>query len=85
MQVSYKGIGCPDCNNTGYSGRTAVFEILLLDKHIQDLVAKQASMEELRAYTELNNMRLLREEVLDLVNKGETTIDEAVRLLYTVD
>jgi hypothetical protein len=42
-------------------------------------------MEELRAYTELNNMRLLREEVLDLVNKGETTIDEAVRLLYTVD
>ena len=79
------GAGCADCNSTGYTGRTAVFEILLVDKHIQDLVAKEASMEEIRQYTEDQNMRLLREEVMDLVKKGVTTTEEAVRLLYSVD
>ena len=79
------GRGCDSCNNTGYSGRTAVFEMLLIDKHIQDLVSKGASMEDLRAYAEETNMRMLREEVLDLVRAGTTTVEEAIRLLYSVD
>lgn len=85
LEHTHMGAGCADCNSTGYTGRTAVFEILLVDKHIQDLVAKEASMEEIRQYTEDQNMRLLREEVMDLVKKGVTTTEEAVRLLYSVD
>ncbi len=83
-ETSY-GRGCSDCNNTGYNGRTAVFEMMLVDKKIQDMVSKGASMEELRNYAAEKKMRMLREEVLDLVNAGQTTIDEAIRLLYTVD
>ncbi len=85
LKHSHYGKGCADCNNTGYHGRTAVFEMMLIDKNMQDLIAKSASMEDIRKYAEAQKMRMLREEVLDLVENGTTTIDEAVRLLYTVD
>lgn len=85
LTESHYGRGCADCNNTGYIGRTAVFEMMLVDKHLQDLVSKGAPMEELRNYAAEKKMRMLREEVLDLVEAGSTTVDEAIRLLYTVD
>lgn len=85
LTTSYKGAGCVDCNSTGYSGRTAVFEILLLDAELQEMVSRVAPMDELKKYVEDSKMRMLRDEVLDLVTKGTTSVEEAIRLLYTVD
>ena len=85
MEKAYKGVGCAECNQTGYQGRTAVFEIILVDNKLQELIAKRAPMDDLKVYAREQKMRMLREEVLDLINQGLTTVEEGVRILYTVD
>lgn len=82
---AYHAVGCQHCNNTGYVGRTAVFEIILIDAGLENLIAQSASMETLRKYAKDGNMRLLRDEVLDLINDGTTSFEEAVRILYTTE
>lgn len=85
LEKAYKGVGCAECNQTGYQGRTAVFEIILVDSKLQELISKRAPMDDLKNYAQTQKMRMLREEVLDLINKGVTTVEEGVRILYTVD
>lgn len=85
LEEAHKGNGCSQCNQTGYIGRTAVFEIILVDSKLQEMIAKGEPMEKLQEYARSNKMRLLREEVLDLIKSGVTTIEEGIRILYTVD
>ena len=89
LHTSYKSafapVGCSQCNNTGYAGRTAVFEIILIDSPLERLISEGASMEQLKAYAQSKNMRLLRDEVLDLITAGKTSIEEGIRILYSAD
>lgn len=85
LKTAKKGNGCQRCNGTGYSGRTAVFEVILIDSKLESLISNRASMDEMRAYAANTKMRLLREEVLDLIDKGITTVDEGINILYTTD
>lgn len=78
-------VGCSQCNNLGYSGRTAVFEIVLIDSTLERMISEGASMEDLRKYASTKNLRTLRDEVLDLVKSGKSSIEEAVRILYSVE
>ena len=73
------------CNNMGYSGRTAVFEIVLIDSTLERMISQGVSVEELKKYASTKNLRTLRDEVLDLVNDGRTSIEEAVRILFTAE
>jgi len=84
-RTAHKGAGCSECNNTGYAGRTAVFEVILIDSKLEQMISKRASMDDLKAYAVAQKMRMLRDEVLDLVNQGKTSIEEAIRILYTAD
>ena len=85
LRTAKVGRGCQHCNSTGYSGRTAVHEVLMIDQGMEELVSRRASMDELRRYTRERGMRMLRDEVLDLINKGVTTVEEGIRILYSVD
>lgn len=85
LDVAFKGNGCTECNQTGYQGRTAVFEIILIDAKLQEMIADKANMDDLKKYASTQKMRMLREEVLDLINQGVTTVEEGIRILYTVD
>ena len=78
-------VGCSQCNNLGYSGRTAVFEIVLIDSVLERMISEGATMEGLRKYAATKNLRSLRDEVLDLVKSGKSSIEEAVRILYSVE
>lgn len=73
------GKGCQHCNNTGYKGRMAVFEIMLLTERIKDLVMKHASTEQIRHLAREQGMRTLRESGLLAIFDGHTTIEEVVR------
>jgi type IV pilus assembly protein PilB len=75
----YYGRGCSKCNNTGYRGRTGVFEIMVFNDEIRDLVMNQASTAVLRAAGQKNGMKLLRENGMKLIYDGITTIDEVVK------
>lgn len=75
----YYGKGCPRCNNTGYRGRTGIFEIMTFNDEIRELIMNHASTNVLRTASQRAGMRLLRETGLAAVYDGITTIDEIVK------
>jgi type IV pilus assembly protein PilB len=82
---AFVGRGCKLCNNTGYLGRTAVFETILVDESLSELITKGASMADLREYAKKKKIRMLSNEVNDLIEQGITTVEEGIRILYSVD
>jgi type IV pilus assembly protein PilB len=77
-----KGKGCPRCLNSGYRGRTAVFEILKIDDQIQEMITRKAATGEItRAAVAGGKLRLLREDAADKVCRGLTTVEEALSMV----
>ncbi len=74
-----KGRGCPTCNNTGYKGRTGLFEVLEMSEEIREMVLSGCSALELRRRAIEDGMFTLRQSGLIKVKAGMTTIDEVVR------
>jgi type IV pilus assembly protein PilB len=75
----YYGKGCEQCNNTGYRGRAGLFEVMIFNDELRDLVMKRSSTNVLRDAARRNGMRLLRENGIQLVYDGVTTIEEVAR------
>jgi type IV pilus assembly protein PilB len=75
----YYGRGCSKCNRTGYRGRIGIFEIMVFNDEIRDLIMSQASTNVLRAAGIKNGMRLLRDNGLAAIYDGITTIDEIAK------
>jgi type IV pilus assembly protein PilB len=78
-KVFYYGKGCEVCNNTGYKGRQGLYEIMLLDDEMRDMIIKHASTQVLRAEAKKRGMRTLRTCGLMAIFDGVTTIEEVVR------
>ena len=72
----YRGRGCDRCNNIGYRGRMAVFEILMMNEEMRELVMADASTGELREAARRHGARGLRESGLMAVYDGSTTLEE---------
>lgn len=79
----YRGAGCHYCNHTGYSGRVAVHEILVVNKEIRALIDSGESVDTVRAAAARNGTLSLQESCLSLVLAGVTTIDEMLRATYS--
>ncbi|MHC4425231.1 MAG: GspE/PulE family protein [Planctomycetota bacterium] len=75
----YYGRGCSKCNGTGYRGRIGIFEIMVFNDEMRDLIMNQASTSVLRAAGQKAGMRLLRDNGLAAIYDGITTIDEIVK------
>jgi len=75
----YYGKGCARCNNSGYKGRTGLYEMMIITDEIRDMVSTDASVDELRNFARSQGMTSLREAGLKLIFDGVTTIDEVVR------
>ena len=75
----YYGRGCDKCNGTGYKGRIGIFEIMLFNDEIRELIMNQASTGLLRAAAQKGGMSLLRDNGLSAIYDGITTIDEIVK------
>lgn len=78
-----KGEGCPFCKNTGYKGRIAIFELMVITDIIRDLIIKNVSTGKLREAAVKEGMCQLRGNGLKKVCKGLTTIDEVLRVAST--
>ena len=82
----YRGKGCPDCLNSGYRGRTAAFEMLVLNSEIKQKIRENAPHHELEeAVYRSPNFETMSQNCLRLVLEGTTTASEARRTLYTTD
>jgi general secretion pathway protein E/type IV pilus assembly protein PilB len=74
----WRGKGCRECRRTGYAGRRAVFELLVMDDELRELIVKRASAAAMLPAARKNGLRLLREDGWRLVRKGITTPEEVV-------
>ncbi len=74
----YFGQGCEACNNTGYKGRTGIFEIMRLDDALRDLILQGVSTNVIREEAKKRGMRTLRDSGLLAIYDGITTIEEVV-------
>ena len=72
---------CEECNGLGYHGRTAIFELLLVDDAIRKVLTTAPKLEDLRAVARKAKQRGLREEGVLLVVRGVTSIQELLRIL----
>ena len=80
----YDPCGCPMCNNTGYRGRTAIHEIIHCTAKVSSIIASGGSKEEIEEAAKNNGTKLLRDNASELVQAGQTSIDELVRTTFTV-
>jgi len=75
----YYGKGCDFCNNTGYRGRLGIFEIMVLDDELKDMINANASTQLLRQEARKRGMKTLRQAGLRAIFDGITTIEEVVK------
>jgi len=73
-----RGRGCFQCNQTGYKGRTGVFEILVNDEQVQDMILERSSGQKIaRVLHQEGKLRTLKEDAIEKVQRGLTTLEEA--------
>ena len=72
--------GCEACHQTGYQGRTGIFELLSVDAPMRELIHNQASEAELKRAALSGGMQLMREDGQRLVDEGVTTLEELIRV-----
>jgi type IV pilus assembly protein PilB len=80
--VFYRGQGCDHCRGAGYRGRTGIFELLVISDRIREMIVQRAPANEIKAQAIREGMRTLREDGLEKVVSGISTIDEILRVVY---
>jgi type IV pilus assembly protein PilB len=79
----FRGRGCNNCNDTGYRGRLAIYEILVMHEGLKELILKSASAADLKREAVKLGMSTLRMSALQKVRDGLTTIEETIRVTDT--
>ena len=81
-EVLYQGTGCAECRGIGYKGRVGVFELLTLNSELRRLVNARATEEEILDAARASGLSTLREQAIELVRQGVTTLDEITRVFH---
>ncbi|MEK6733167.1 MAG: type II secretion system ATPase GspE [Candidatus Omnitrophota bacterium] len=76
----FRGKGCPLCNNTGYKGRMGIFELLILNDAVREMVLENAPSTEICKKARQTGMRTLKEDGIEKIKLGYTTIEEVLRV-----
>jgi type IV pilus assembly protein PilB len=75
----WKTTGCDHCNNTGYKGRTALYEVMRVDDEIREMILVRAQSREMKKKAVSKGMITLRRSGLIKIKKGITSIEEVLR------
>jgi type IV pilus assembly protein PilB len=78
----YKGRGCPACNDSGYKGQVALYEVMPLKDELKELILEGASADELKKTAVRLGMKTLRMSGLTKLKKGITSVEEVVRVTF---
>lgn len=83
IQYVSQAQGCPSCHQTGYRGRIAIHEMIIIDKTVRRMIAEKRDIQDIFDYIKENqNYSSLFEETLKLVEEGKTTVDELLKISY---
>lgn len=77
----YRGKGCPACKYRGYRGRTGIYEVLVMDDELREMINNRAPSEVLKKRANEKGMRLMRDDALMKVISGMTTLEEALNVV----
>ncbi len=75
----FRGRGCDACNNTGYKGRVGIFELMIMNDELREMIMRNASVDELRKAAKSNGMFPLREKGNQFIFDGLTSPEEVIR------
>ncbi len=78
-KIFYRGRGCDHCNNTGYRGRTGLFEFMKITDRLRDMIINNAATDEIREVARSEGMISLRDAGHEAIFDGRTTVEEVVR------
>ncbi len=81
----YRGAGCPNCRQSGFSGRTGIFEVLEVDDAMRSHIVRGAAEGEVRKLALLGGMRPIGEDGLEKALRGTTTLEEVTRVVYLAE
>jgi type IV pilus assembly protein PilB len=79
----WRGRGCDQCRQTGYKGRVGIYEMMLVNEEVAELVVRRAPLADVREAARANGMKTLKEDGLRKVLEGITTPDEVRRVVFT--
>jgi type IV pilus assembly protein PilB len=75
----FRGAGCNSCNNTGYKGRVGLFELMIIDDELRDMIMDNETTDKMRDAAQRKGMVILRDAGIQFIFNGTTTIEEVVR------
>jgi type IV pilus assembly protein PilB len=78
----FKGKGCSECNNTGYRGRVALYELLVVDNNVRKMIIEKNTSEDIQKYLITKGFKTMRDDGLEKVRKGVTTLEEVLRITH---
>jgi type IV pilus assembly protein PilB len=81
-QIFYEGVGCIECNGTGFKGRSAICELLDLTDHIREMILEKRPTSEIKKAAREEGMRFLRESAVERVMHGITTLREINKVTF---
>ncbi|RUL82042.1 GspE/PulE family protein [Tautonia sociabilis] len=84
-QKFFYGRGCDRCNNTGYKGRMGLYELVVMNDTLRDMIIREASLDDFREACRKHGMQTLRESGLEAIDNGLTTIEEVLKATITED
>jgi type II secretion system protein E len=80
VKTFWRGKGCEECRGTGYKGRQGVFELVVVDDQIREMILKREGANRLKKYAMEHGMKTLRDDGWDRVRAGVTTPEEVIRI-----
>lgn len=81
----YDPVGCTHCNFTGYSERIPVYEVIVIDATLRQMISEGATIAQMKAYTDSLGVKSLKDNVLKMAADGKTGADELKKIIFSVD
>jgi type IV pilus assembly protein PilB len=81
IEELHRNVGCQACSNTGYRGRIGLYEVMQMSEEIERLTVERASADAIKSVAIQQGMMTLREDGLDKVRLGITSLDEVARVV----
>ena len=84
-QKLYKAVGCDECNNTGYSGRVGIYELLYIDKPLRDTIISNPSMDAILTTAKKGDFKLMVEDAVSKLIEGTIDVKELIKVIAIKD